>query len=504
MGKKLLKKAGVALLAVMMSLALMPMKEVNAATSGTPTLTLGASGLSGWVGDEISNASITATLLNDTIVNTSNEEDISDWMTNLPSGMKAQYVGFSGTTITINLSGKPTVESKESIKLTIPGNKLASGNALTAPEKFTAKYDIIKPAATIDNITISGAKDIAIAEVDVIIKPNVSLIAPVGVDVRSWFTNLPDGLTATVISNDPYNYQVVVHIGGTPTVNKDEALQIQIPKEYFGGGEDINVTANPNAKFEIGEREATVENVAITGSVGETITNQTFKITIKNDKFVKNLSATSNLKTNLPSDLFVVYSRLIDETHAVVSVTGTPLASEKGTLELTIPSAWLKSGKALKVTANPNATYDIGNVKITAGTNSSHKTGTTGDLKFTCSGKLDDFVGAYVDNALVNPSHYTVQSGSTILTLKANYLNTLASGTHTIKFQYKNNVSVTTTFKILADDSKKKPPVNQKDKTNNSKTPQTADMSPIAFYSLLVMVSGLAGVFVLKRKKEQI
>ena len=175
-----------------------------------------------------------------------------------------------------------------------------------------------------------------------------------------------------------------------------------------------------------------------------------------------------------------------------MSVTGTPLASEKGTLELTIPSAWLKSGKALKVTANPNATYDIGNVKITAGTNSSHKIGATGDLVFTCSGKLNDFVGVYVDDALVAKSHYTVQSGSTILTLKASYLNTLAAGTHTLKFQYKNNVSVTTTFKILADDSKKKPPVNQKDKTNNSKTPQTADMSPIAFYSLLVMVSGLA------------
>ena len=61
---------------------LMPMKEVNAETSVTPTLTLGASDCLAGLETKITYASITATLLNDTIVNTSVGEDISDWMLN--------------------------------------------------------------------------------------------------------------------------------------------------------------------------------------------------------------------------------------------------------------------------------------------------------------------------------------------------------------------------------------------------------------------------------------
>lgn len=483
MGKKLLKKAGIALLAVMMSFALMPMKAVHAISYQFANIEVG----------DILKAGDTFNLSE----NNEQIQEVAYYKHNgghIASGMNYN----SGTyTVPSNVS-TASYDQWEVTSITLYNN---------STNRYFMTLKGIRSTAIVDDVIVKGGigQNIQIEPTLVKIHTNVEINKAVGGTVSGWFKNLPAGLVAIIDSDDSENGIITLKIYGQATTAVSEAMEIVIPKEDIdGASKNLEVTSNSNAKFEIGEREATVENVAITGSVGETITNQTFKITIKNDEFVKNLSATSNLKTNLPSDLFVVYSRLIDETHVVVSVTGTPLASEKGTLQLTIPDEWLKSGEFLKVTANSNAKYDIGSVKITAGTNSSHKTGTTGDLKFTCSGKLDDFVGAYVDTVLVNPSHYTVQSGSTILTLKANYLNTLDSGTHTLKFQYKNNVSVTTTFKILADDSKKKPPVNQNDKTNNSKTPQTADMSPIAFYSLLVMVSGLAGVFVLKRKKEQI
>lgn len=483
MGKKLLKKAGVALLAVMMSLALMPMKAVHATSYQFANIEVG----------DILRAGDTFNLSE----NNEQIQEVAYYKHN--GGYIASVQNFNSGTYLVPTDVYPaSYDQWEVTSISLYNN---------STNRYFMTIKGIRSTATVDDVIVKGGigQNIQIEPTLVKIHTNVEINKAVGGTVSGWFKNLPAGLVAIIDSDDSENGIITLKIYGQATTAVSEAMEIVIPKEDIdGASKNLEVTSNSNAKFEIGEREATVENVAITGSVGETITNKTFKITIKNDEFVENLSATSNLKTNLPSDLFVVYSRLIDKTHAVVSVTGTPLASEKGTLQLTIPDEWLKSGEFLKVTANPNAKYDIGSVKISAGANSSHKTGDTSNLTFTCSGKLNDFVGAYVDNVLVNPSHYTVQSGSTILTLKANYLNTLASGTHTLKFQYKNNVSVTTTFKILADDSKKKPPVNQKDKTNNSKTPQTADMSPIAFYSLLVMVSGLAGVFVLKRKKEQI
>ncbi len=53
-----------------------------------------------------------------------------------------------------------------------------------------------------------------------------------------------------------------------------------------------------------------------------------------------------------------------------------------------------------------------------------------------CTGALEDFESVYVDNVLVNPSNYTLESGSTILTFTTKYLNTLSAGKHTVTMNY--------------------------------------------------------------------
>ena len=158
----------------------------------------------------------------------------------------------------------------------------------------------------------------------------------------------------------------------------------------------------------------------------------------------------------------------------------------------------LESGKDLKVTSNPNATYNFGNLEVTAGAGSTHKTGVNENMTFTCNGSLDNLTGIYVDGALLDPSNYTVKSGSTILTLKASYLNTLAVGTHTLKFQYKNDMSTDTSFEIVKAEDKKETPVND---TENTNTPQTGDTTNIALLMSLLVLSGGAVAFVSKKRK---
>lgn len=53
-----------------------------------------------------------------------------------------------------------------------------------------------------------------------------------------------------------------------------------------------------------------------------------------------------------------------------------------------------------------------------------------------CTGALDDFESVQVDGVLVDPGNYTLESGSTILTFTAKYLNTLSVGKHTVTMNY--------------------------------------------------------------------
>ncbi|MEG0092402.1 MAG: hypothetical protein RSA20_11315, partial [Oscillospiraceae bacterium] len=66
------------------------------------------------------------------------------------------------------------------------------------------------------------------------------------------------------------------------------------------------------------------------------------------------------------------------------------------------------------------------------------------------TGALEDLTGIYIDGKSVDKNNYTLETGSTILKLKSSYLDTLSTGKHTLKFQYKDNASAETEFIITA------------------------------------------------------
>jgi hypothetical protein len=69
-------------------------------------------------------------------------------------------------------------------------------------------------------------------------------------------------------------------------------------------------------------------------------------------------------------------------------------------------------------------------------------------LTFRASMDINDFNKVEVDNNLVDPSNYTTKSGSTIVTLKSNFIKTLSEGTHTISIFNKNNEFASCEFVI--------------------------------------------------------
>ncbi len=154
----------------------------------------------------------------------------------------------------------------------------------------------------------------------------------------------------------------------------------------------------------------------------------------------------------------------------------------------------------------PTPTYTI-----TAGAGGTHELSTDGTLTITCDGALDKLTGIYVDDKLVDAANYTLKSGSTILTLKAEYLNTLSVGTHKVKFQYSDG-SAESTFVIKAASSQD---TTTQDTTTSDTTqdttapsekddaPKAGDSTPIAWLFIIAVISG-AGVVYFGRKKKTV
>ena len=103
---------------------------------------------------------------------------------------------------------------------------------------------------------------------------------------------------------------------------------------------------------------ASVGNVIIDGVKGSPITTAAeVKITLKNDTFASTLSG--NWITNLPAGLSQSVSRT-DDTHAKITVSGTPTATSSADLAIKIPAENLVTSTSdLDVTKNTNARYKI-------------------------------------------------------------------------------------------------------------------------------------------------
>lgn len=74
--------------------------------------------------------------------------------------------------------------------------------------------------------------------------------------------------------------------------------------------------------------------------------------------------------------------------------------------------------------------------KITEGANDTWTQNADGTLKFVANGDFAKFTGVKVDGKLIEADKYDTVSGSTVITLKKDYLTTLSVGKHTLTVVY--------------------------------------------------------------------
>ena len=98
-----------------------------------------------------------------------------------------------------------------------------------------------------------------------------------------------------------------------------------------------------------------------------------------------------------------------------------------------------KNGKAYSDAAkltvlddtDPNPDPEPDSYEILDGANSKWTQNSDGSLAITGNGDFDKFLNVKVDGEIIDPENYTAKKGSTIITLKASYLQTLTVGSHT-------------------------------------------------------------------------
>lgn len=198
------------------------------------------------------------------------------------------------------------------------------------------------------------------------------------------------------------------------------------------------------------------------------------------------------------------------------------------------------------LTMTPESSGMAPEYKVIEGANGTWKQNSDSTLTFRANGEFSKFTGIKVDDQLVDAKNYTAISGSTIVTLSADYLKTLSAGNHTLTVLF-NDGDCSTNFTVQVAGSSTTPsnpgsgtgsgttPSNPNGGTSDSattpsgsngitgaattaggtkvtgtntanlnKAPKTGEDSPLALWIGVLCVSafGMVGTTIYSRKKK--
>ena len=168
-------------------------------------------------------------------------------------------------------------------------------------------------------------------------------------------------------------------------------------------------------------------------------------------------------------------------------------------------SFWVETDLSMTPTA-----ADASNYKIVEGANGTWTQNSDGTLTFRANGDFSKFTGVKVDGTLIDAKNYTAVSGSTVITLKADYLKTLSVGTHKLTVVYTDGeCSANFEVKKVATEQTKPTEGNKTDTTTptggkDTTSPQTGDNSNLALWFAILFIScgGVIVVTVYSRRRK--
>ena len=150
--------------------------------------------------------------------------------------------------------------------------------------------------------------------------------------------------------------------------------------------------------------------------------------------------------------------------------------------------------KLTNITSNINLEVVVEKIvyEVTEGANQEYIITKNSEAKFIINADFRMFDGGkvYVDDELVDPNNYTAESGSTIITLKKEYVDKLSIGKHTLKVVFSDGGQATTIFNV----AKTTVPVEN---------PNTLDNVMIYIVSGILSIIGITGAITFYKRKQK-
>ena len=307
---------------------------------------------------------------------------------------------------------------------------------------------------------------------------------------------------ATYTPVDTTNYKTITDIDIEVVVKNTFNVITSVP-----GG---NGTITPS---KIGAVEGTKVEITFTPNTGYMIDKvlvNTVETTVIGNKIELTVDEEKEVKVSYKKIPFTVTVKDVDG--ATITPNGAVAVSYGETQEFTITAnSGYKLVKVLvdgtdktadmvgdtlkltNITSNINLEVVVEKIvyEVTEGANQKYTITKNNEAKFKINAdfRLFDDGKVYVDNELVDPKNYKAESGSTIITLKKEFVDTLSVGEHTLKVVFNDGGEAITTFNVAR-------------VTVPTDNPQTGDNIGFYIISGILSIVGLAGAGIFYRRKQ--
>lgn len=179
-----------------------------------------------------------------------------------------------------------------------------------------------------------------------------------------------------------------------------------------------------------------------------------------------------------------------DTVKEITLTSSTTEMTQNGSIE--VSGVKIVNADDKDVTENYNISYKVGNLTIKEklsteyeilGGEKSTWNGDSEGLTIRGSGEFTKFIGVKVNGIFLSEEYYVAKSGSTIITIRDSYLETLDAGVHTIEIVWTDG-SAETTFIVLENDEEITPP----DTKDEVISPKTEDNVLAMLWITLIMI----------------
>lgn len=392
---------------------------------------------------------------------------------------KANYEWKDGTTTDLVLNWSITQATPEyTVPTGLTGVKGETLNDVTLPDRFTWNDATVvltagtnKYKATYTPVDTTNYKTITDIDIEVDVKNTFNVI-----------TSVPGG-------------------NGTITPSKIDVIE----------GSKVKITFTPNTGYMI-------DKVLVNG-IEKTVTGNEIEITVDEEKTVE------------VSYKKIPFTITVEEvTGATVNPDGTVTVGYGDNKDFTITAnigyklvkvlvndvEKALDGNTLKlknITSNMKIKVVVEKIeyKVIEGAEQTYTIKEDTEARFRIDADYSLFNNkVYVDNVLVDSSNYTSKSGSTIITLKKEFVDTLSVGEHTLKVVFNDGGEAETTFTIEKkaennnnnENNTPSKPEDKEEMKDNGSNPKTGDniMLYVAIASMSII--GLVATTIVAKKKK--